>query len=210
MVAAHTDAPYDLDQVLNSNRYRVVGEAFVRDQLCVLIEHSSGRDRIWLATDKGYVVVQREWRWEEGAPLKRRIHNRDFRHLGGGVWLPFASSMEVFGSPASRPNQRVGLLTAVVADASLDFPDADFRPSFPKGTVVDEYGTGRQSVIGYTSEELAARNAKSILQNLKRKAGAPGLEHHSSPWWVVHQWALFLAAGAILAVILAIRIRRSL
>jgi len=91
---------YDLDQLLSEDRYSVIGEEKIAGEKCTIIDRP-GLDRIWLAEEKNCPVVMREWRWAANGPLKRRIINSDFRHLGEGVWLPFAGRMEIFSHPST-------------------------------------------------------------------------------------------------------------
>jgi len=181
-VSAQSEYEYDLDQVVASGLYQVVGEEKFAGEICTVID-SPGIDRIWLANEKNFLVVKREWRWTKGGPLKRRIINSEFRPIGRGVWLPFSGRMEVFSHPNTPPERRVGVLTAVVELADTDFPDSEFEPSFLKGTVVNDAETGKQSVAGYTEEELEVEQAKGVLKKIKGRESVEAFAFQAPPWW---------------------------
>ncbi len=181
-VPAPSDTLYDIDQVVESGLYEVVGEENVSGEICTIIERPE-TDRIWLAKEKNYVVVKREWRWSAGGPLKRRIINSDLRSIGGGAWLPFAGRMEIFSHPSTPPERRVGVLTAAVAAADINFPDSEFEPNLLKGTFVFDIEAGTRSVAGYTEEEIAAEETKGILKKLKGRKAADALAFKAEPWW---------------------------
>ena len=195
-VPTPSDAVYDIDQVVASDLYEVVGEEQIAGDPCTIIERQ-GADRIWLANAKNYIVVKREWRWTVGGPLKRRVLNSQFRIIGGGGWLPFSSRMEIFSHPSTPPERRVGILTAVVETADVEFPDSDFEPGFLKGTVVFDAETGTKSVTGSSEEELAVDEAKGMLKKVKVKMSVNNLAFQDEPWWRRHWLA---ALGAVLVI----------
>jgi hypothetical protein len=177
-VAAPSDEPYDLDQVLASDLYEVVGTETVAGERCTIIERA-GHDRIWLANDKAFAVVRREWRWSPGGPLKRRIANEKFQAIGRGAWLPYVCRMEIFSHPVAPRQRRVGILTATVEEASIDFRDSEFEPNFVKGTNMVDAVTGSMSIVGYTEAEL---EAVKLRKQKIRKPALPIAFEDSSPW----------------------------
>jgi hypothetical protein len=196
-VPAPSDTFYDIDQVVESDLYEVVGEEVVSGEMCTIIERPK-TDRIWLAKEKNYVVVQREWRWTTGGPLKRRITNSQFRSVGA-AWLPFEGRMEIFGHPSTRPGRRVGVLTALVEAADTSFPDSEFEPDFLKGTFVFDVEAGTRSVAGYTEEEIAAQEAKDILKKVMVRKAANALAFKAEPWWR-STWIATLGIAGIIVV----------
>jgi hypothetical protein len=197
-VPTPSDSAYDIDQVIASNLYEVVGKESVAGEICTIIERP-GTDRIWLADEKNYLVVKREWRWTPGGHLKRRILNSQFRTIGGGAWLPFAGRMEIFSHPSTPPERRVGVLTAVVEAADTNFPDSEFEPGFLKGTFVFDAETGTKSVAGYTDAELAVEEAKGMLKKVKGRKSVDALAFQAEPWWR-RNWLELLGASAILVI----------
>lgn len=174
------EEPYDLDAVLSSNLYSLVGNETVEGENCTVIQRE-GLDRIWLSIPKNYVVVKREWRWNIGGPMKRRIFNRDFRQIANGVWLPFSSSMEVFSLPGTG-EKRVAILKSEVTSASNAFPDSEFEPDFKKGTVINVVATREKRVFGSTAEEVANRDALAILKKIQAKPAETAFAFKKKPW----------------------------
>jgi len=204
-VPAPSDAAYDLDHVVASSLYRVVGTETVHGEPCTIIERP-GMDRIWLANGRNYPVVKREWRWTVGGPLKRRIINTEFRDLGGGAWLPFAGRMEIFSHPSTPPERRVGVLTAVVEVADTNVPDSEFQPEFLRGTFVIDAETNTRSVAGYTEAEFAAEEARGFLKKVKARKSADALAFIAQPWWQ-RNWLILLGASVISAIAILTKLR---
>lgn len=204
-VVAPSEEPYDLDQVLASGLYEVVGAETVAGEPCTIIERA-GHDRIWLAKDKAFAVVRREWRWSPGGPLKRRIENERFQAIGGGAWLPFLCRMEVFSHPDTPSQRRVGILTATVEAASIEFPDSEFEPNFVKGTSIVDFTTGNRIVVVEPGSETAADQPKTKTNKGRtRKPALPIVfeNDNSSRRWI----PVFLGALTLLALTALIRSR---
>ena len=187
-VPGTSEETYQLDRLIPSGLYSLAGEETVDGEACVILERP-GRDRVWLARDKGWAIARREWRWSDGGPLKRRIANRDFRPLTGGAWLPYSATMEIFGTPETRPGKRVGRLRATVVEAEADVPDSLFEPNFPDGTSVNDLGRGNQYIQGGLSRP--ARN--EVLGRLAEYRS----EFRPAPWWQ-SRWLLGLGVVALL------------
>lgn len=173
---------YDVDELLAGNSCKVVGEERIGSEDCVIIERPDS-DRIWLATNKNFVVFKREIKWSPNGPLKRRILNNDFRRIESGIWLPFACKMEIYSHPSTPPERRVGILTASVERATVVFPDSDFEPSFPKGTRVFDEETRFTSIAGYTDKEVEVMESKRTLEKLKSRKSADELAFKAEPFW---------------------------
>lgn len=197
-VSTPSDAVYDIDQVVASNLYDVVGKENTAGEICTIIERP-GADRIWLANKKNCLVVKREWRWTPDGPLKRRIINSQFRKIGGGAWLPFAGRMEIFSHPSTPPERRVGVLTATVEVADTNFPDSEFEPGFSKGTAVFDAETGTKSVAGYTEAQLAVEETKRFLKKVKGKKSVDAWAFQTEPWWQ-RNWLVSLGAPLIFVI----------
>jgi len=191
--AGETDQPYQLDRLIPSGAYDLVGEETV-DGLHCLILSRPGLDRLWLAKDRGWAIVRREWRWSLDGPLKRRIDNRDFREISPGIWIPYKGVMEIFGHPATRPNQRVGQLRATVMLAEADVAAAWFEPDFPKGTIIDDVESGERSAFGMEGQSLDSAFAR---------AAHLGPAFRAEPWWLRLQ--TWVSGFLILVGVLAIR-----
>ena len=201
-----SELTFDLDQLLSQNLYSVLGEETFSGESCTIIDRP-GLDRVWLAQDKSYSIVKREWRWEINGPLKRRITNRDFHDLGDGVWLPFAGEMEIYSHPTTPPERKVGVLYATVESASTSFSDSDFTPDFPRGTSVFDEVTRETSWAGFSAEENAAKSAKKALGKVKTLPPAEVLafKNESSSW---RFWFAGISAAIVIATILYLRLRK--
>ena len=185
-MAGDTSEPYQLDQLIPSGKYAVEREESVNGLDCVVVSRP-GLDRLWLAKRMGWAIVRREWCWSVGGPLKRRVIGGDFREVSPGVWIPYEATMEIYGHPATRPNQRVGLLRVAVLDAEADVPEDWFEPHFPKGTMVLESETGARYPFGMEMEALD--------QAVARASGF-GPMFYPMPWW--RRPVFWCRGGAIL------------
>jgi len=180
--------PYRLDRLGATGAYSVVAREGLDGRPCVVLARP-GLDRLWLAEDRGWAIVRREWCWTVGGPIKRRIANADFREVAPGAWIPHRATMEIFGHPSTRPGRRVAVLDATVLEAEADVPDDRFEPHFPPGTEVDDVETGARSPFG---QEIAS------LDPAVAAAARFGPAFHEVPWW--HRgWARLL--GSTLAII---------
>lgn len=139
-VAGDSKEPFELDQLIPTGKYEVIGEERIGDDACIVLSRPE-LDRLWLSPTKGWAIVKREWSWGLGGPLKRRITNRDFRSTALEVWFPFKSDMEFFGHPSTRPNQLIAILHATISDVKIQIDDDWFEPFFPKGTKVSNVTT---------------------------------------------------------------------
>jgi prepilin-type N-terminal cleavage/methylation domain-containing protein/prepilin-type processing-associated H-X9-DG protein len=189
--AGDTDEPFQLDRLVPSGKYRIDGEETIDGLDCVVLTRPD-LDRLWLAKDRGWMIVRREWRWTIGGPLKRRIHNRDLREIADGAWIPFQAEVEIYGHPRSRPGQRVGVLNASVVHAESDVPDDWFEPHFVKGTMVDDRATGDRYPFGI---ELQSLDPAVV------RASGYGPMFGSAPWW--HRPVWWGVVGATLVLVLA-------
>jgi hypothetical protein len=153
-MAGDSEEPFQLDGLIPTGLYRLAGVTeSIAGEECVLLERR-GLDRLWLARNKAWAIVRREWNWTIGGSLKRRVDNRDFREIAPGLWLPWSGSMEVFGHPATRPNQRVGTLRVSVIEAEAGLSDGRFELDVPKGTEILDVSTGDVTRFGLEGEEL--------------------------------------------------------
>jgi hypothetical protein len=183
--AGDSTEPYRLDELIPSGKYAVEGEAVVEGEPCVVLARP-GIDRLWIAKDRGWAIVRREWYWSAGGPLKRRFVNRDFREVAPGVWIPYVASMEIHGKAGAK----VGTLKATVLDAVADVPDDWFKPDFPKGTRINDRETGEVTIFGEPppSPEEAARLGIGPM-------------FYPPPWW---QRPLTLWPGGVALALLVI------
>jgi hypothetical protein len=191
--AGGTGEPYRLDKLIPSGKYRIDGGEVVDGLDCVVLTRP-GLDRLWLARDRGWSIVRREWRWSLGGPLKRRVNNRDFHEIARGAWIPFEAVMEIYGHPGTRPGRRVGLLRATVLLAEADVPDDWFEPHFPKGAVVDDLETGDRYPFGMELQSLD----EAVV-----RASSFGPMFRPVPWWRRPAW--WGVGGAALLLIFAAR-----
>jgi hypothetical protein len=198
-VAGDPKEVYQLDRLIPSGFYALSGEEAVEGEACVVLDRP-GRDRVWLARDKGWAIARREWRWTEGGPLKRRIINRDFRPLAGGAWLPHSATMEIYGMPRTRPNQRVGMLRAKVLEAEANVPDLLFDPYFPDGTSVHDLGTGEMYLKGGLP--------KPARDQMLARLATYRPEFRPRPWYR-SSWLLGLGAVALVVTAVVLWRRRS-
>ncbi|WP_165227188.1 RNA polymerase sigma factor [Aquisphaera insulae] len=173
-VAGEAKEVYRLDRLIPSGLYTIAGDEVVEGEPCIILDRP-GRDRVWLARDKGWSIARREWRWSDGGPMKRRITNRDFRPLCEGAWLPHSATMEVFGLPDSRPGRRVGVLNATLLEVQANVPDLIFEPIFPDGTSVHDLGAGEMFLKGGASGP--ARDEARV------RLAAYRPEFRPEPWW---------------------------
>jgi hypothetical protein len=208
-MARDTGAPYQLDQLIPSAMYRQAGEELIDGGICDVIERP-GLDRLWLSRGRGWVIVRREWRWAEGAPLKRRITNRDFREIAEGVWLPYEGRMEVFGHPATRPGQRVGIMHLTVQEASADVRPSELEPDFPKGTLVTRVSSGEEYAFGLTAEQFERVRRQARLDSILPELARRGPVFRPKPWWrsawVAPCGTILAACAALLFVAVARRL----
>lgn len=196
--AGGSGEPYRLDRLGSTGGYSIVGKEALGGRPCVVLDRP-GLDRIWLAEDRGWAIVRRDWCWRVGGPIKRRITNADFQEIAPGAWIPRRASMEIFGHPSTRPGRRVGVLEAVVIEAEADVPDDWFEPHFPEGTEVYDVETGARSQFG---REIAA------LDRTVASAARYGPAFRKAAWWELTRVHLLGFALAILTTSWALR-RRS-
>jgi len=187
--AGSSGEPYQLDKLIPSGKYVIEAEESVDGLDCVVLRRP-GLDRLWLAKDRGWAIVRREWHWSIGGPLKRRIASRDFHEIYSGAWIPFEAAMEIYGHPTTRPGQRVGVLKATVLNAEADVSDDWFEPHFPKGAIVEDVANGERLPFGMelqTLDEAVVRASKF------------GPMFRPLPWWR-HPVSWGLGASALIFV----------
>jgi hypothetical protein len=177
-IAGDIKEPYQLDQILTTGRYVLLGEETIGGEPCAVLERR-GLDKLWLAMGKGYAIVRRDWCWTVNGPLKRRITNRDFQQMRPEVWIPRQVEMEIYGHPSSNPGRRVGVLRLEVIDAEVDVPDSWFEPHFPEGTSIDDTVTGEK----YTQGKMVKIGSVPVGTQRKNVRS----EFLPRPWW---RWPL--------------------
>lgn len=181
--------PYRLDEALASGAYRVASREVIDGEDCTVLERP-GVDRLWLAENRGWAVAQREWSWSQGGPLKRRIHNANFREIAPGAWLPTRCRMEIFGQPPARAGAVVGVLSAVATQLEANVPDDWFEPHFPDGAMIYDMASGTQYRFG--------REQQTLDQAIKRASGYRPM-FQQVPWWRTSWAGMVLLAVATIA-----------
>lgn len=165
--------PFALVQALESGRYSIASpDVDVNGIRCVLLEWP-GVDKIWLAHELGYAVVQREWNWGVDEPLMMRYVNSDFKQVVEGLWLPMTAVRQAFADPVRYPDSHGSLhfvnTCRVVEMHGNDLPDELFSITpIPGSTVMDNTKTtafGRPIFISYVIGETPAQTE----QNLERR-----------------------------------------
>eukprot|EP00456_Euglypha_rotunda_P025081 TRINITY_DN2036_c0_g1_i12.p1 TRINITY_DN2036_c0_g1~~TRINITY_DN2036_c0_g1_i12.p1 ORF type:complete len:372 (+),score=24.49 TRINITY_DN2036_c0_g1_i12:172-1287(+) len=86
---------YWLPAALEDNPYTILGIEEVSGNKCHILNRG-GFDRIWLSLERGCVICKREINYGDRQPLRERLLHEDLRELGGGIWIPFKQSQEVY------------------------------------------------------------------------------------------------------------------
>jgi hypothetical protein len=68
---------------------------------CWVIEYPK-MDKIWIDCEHGYIVRKRIYHWGPGQPKKFAIHNKDFREVKQGIWLPSQQIVDKYTSIISE------------------------------------------------------------------------------------------------------------
>ncbi|MDR2170147.1 MAG: outer membrane lipoprotein-sorting protein [Planctomycetaceae bacterium] len=99
----YLDHPF-LPEFLENNlsKYSIISKKEDVDGFsCWVIEYS-GMDKIWIDSDHGYVVRKRTYHWGAGSARKFTIHNKDFREIKPGIWLPYRQIVDKYASIISE------------------------------------------------------------------------------------------------------------
>jgi hypothetical protein len=190
--------PFSLVPALQSDQYSVgLSDVEINGIRCVLLERA-GLDKLWLAPDLGYAVVQREWNWGHGEPLMMRYVNSDFKQVVDGIWLPMTAQRQAFADPARYSNS-VGALhfintCKVVEMHGNDVPDELFtiRP-IPGSTAIDNTKTtafGRPVYISYVIGDTPEQTQENLERRVaeRRKLSLAALKFWE---WSAGDWFAF-------------------
>ena len=151
---------------------------------CHVVEYP-GFDKIWIDAERGCCVVQREFAWYLGQPLRRRIQNLDHAQFQPpGIWMPRKQVVEQFcslkdakanwGKVSHRRVHEVRKIEmANVDDALLEVP-------MPDGMVITdqirkiEYGKlpPSEDPIGRSVEQARSADA----------TGSTAISHNRLAW----------------------------
>jgi hypothetical protein len=174
------------------DRYHVcIAPEEVDGAMCWVVEWPE-MDRFWVDPARGYAIVRRRFAWEPGKPWHFEFHNRDYREVKPGLWLPEAQTEDRYASIAFDRRQLWGQIISRSQFRLLDVqfnnvPEALFDIRLPPGTVVcDLYRKIHYLVPNGSGEPFAETIALA-------KAG-----HGSRNYWlwVVLPLALAVALGS--------------
>jgi hypothetical protein len=205
--AAQFTAPYPFSLIpaLESGQYALsTSETEINGIRSVLLERP-GLDKIWLAPEFGYAVVQREWNWGVDEPLMMRYVNSDFKQVADGIWLPMTVQRQAFADPVRYPDHEGQLhfvnSCKVVEMRANDVPDELFTiKPIPGSTAIDNTKAtafGRPVYISYVIGETAEQTQENLERRVaeRRKLSFAALKFWE---WSAGDWFAF---GNLLLVI---------
>lgn len=140
--------PFRIDEVLRSGKYHVAAAKEGESGLVVI--ERKGLDRIALDPKRGFAIVKRRWHWDLDAPMKVSIANSDFREVTDGLWLPFRSRIEFYGTPKTKPGKRCAVAKLRVTDLVTNPFDREFDGlfQFDDAYIMDNVTNTRYKISG--------------------------------------------------------------
>jgi hypothetical protein len=155
----------------NKSKYRVLPNQETIDEFpCWIVEYP-GMDKMWIDREHGYVIRKRTYHWEPGQARKFTIHNKDFREIKSGVWLPHQQIVDKYASIISE-NKNIWDKVAsrlyyetkeIVFD---NVPETVFDTNIPEGTqIVDSVRETIYRVSDPNTDPFAGPIAQGIKAN---------------------------------------------
>jgi len=115
------DKSYWIPEAFLTREYEVVGDEDVEGIPCVIVE-CPGVDRLWVATQHGYVVCRRDLYFGPDQPLRERTMNIDLEQVAPKIWIPMKQVQETYATLDSDPTEWNTLqlkLTLTVTDFEI-------------------------------------------------------------------------------------------
>jgi hypothetical protein len=133
---------YWLPSALEQENYAHDGVAIIDGVRCEILNRSDGLDRLWVASDRGFVVCRREIRDKKSGKLAEVVQNQRLKHITGSLWFPALQTQEVF-SQTYRITRDTGKPTFAI-QLSVASPElgkvneGELHISVPPGTRVQD------------------------------------------------------------------------
>jgi hypothetical protein len=85
---------------LSSENYSLSGIDFVGSERCTVARHNTGSDTLWLAQEKGFSVIKREFRNPTTGDLIQRVVAERIERITNELWFPTSVKSQFFSSKA--------------------------------------------------------------------------------------------------------------
>ncbi len=100
-----------LESALVSTNYNLLSRTEkISNETCILLDQN-GTDTIWVATNKGMCVMQREWHSTGKRLLTQRLTTDSVAEIAPDIWLPNKLTRYIFPNPAIKDQSDVQVTT---------------------------------------------------------------------------------------------------
>ncbi len=149
------ETDYWLPNAIEQQSYQLGGDETVEGVHCRVLVRE-GVDKLWLASEQGYVVCKRELRFGVGKPIRERTLSSDLRELGPGAWIPMRQVRESYDQ--QHPDEQPLRLTLTVSNLRVGkIGDEELKVEMPKDIHrVEDFVNGTVSQMSESPKGSAA------------------------------------------------------
>jgi hypothetical protein len=179
-----------LPNAIEQNTYRISDAEEIESIRCIVLERT-GFDKIWIAHEKGDVIMKREVRFGEGMNLRQRTLASRLKEITPGIWFPLEQVCEHFDQRSGRLLCRLTLTIDKFEAGHVS--DDLITVTIPKNVEIIEDFIGRKVIAKPTAE----KRDEAIIEAGKQSRRNDGLEYSDRSWRSI----LIRASTAIILVI---------
>jgi hypothetical protein len=130
---------YWLPNALEQNKYTVDGKEVTTEGIACHILSRIGLDRIWVATERGYSICKREYKYGVGRPLRERVESGRLSEIAPGVWFPMRQTREEFDEDGK---QRFRQTLQIVSVRVGNIIDSELKVDLDKAPLIEDQVSG--------------------------------------------------------------------
>jgi hypothetical protein len=172
------ETSYWLPEALQQNQFQIAGREVIGDTSCIVLRRD-GYDALWVAPDRGYVVLKRELSFGPTKPRQEVVLNEDLREVAPGIWWPFKQVRQEFSTLEKPSNSwnKIALQTTLNTLRFTTGPiaDAQLHITIPDGARVTDLIKGISYVRTAPGQDPLRDAVDSARKSTRRTRSTRGL-----------------------------------